>query len=134
MKKRLNIIMIIVMICIMFFPYIVSATELVVTQEGTKIADDLGLGDLNNYKGNGEEASKFVGKAEGILSFIQAVGVVLSVVWLIVIGLKYMLGSVEEKADYKKAMIPYLIGVALLFSVTTLPQIIYKFMQNLQNF
>ena len=130
MKKRFNIIMIIVMICIMFFPYIVSATELVVTQEGAKIADDLGLGDLNNYKGNGEEASKFVGKAEGILSFIQTIGVIISVIILIVIGIKYMLGSVEEKANYKNAMIPYLIGALLVFSVTTLPQIIYKFMQN----
>ena len=58
------------------------------------------------------------------------VGVILSVIILIVVGIKYMLGSVEEKADYKKSMIPYLIGAFMVFSVTTLPQIIYKFMEN----
>ena len=43
-----------------------------------------------------------------------------------VLGIKYMLGSVEEKADYKKAIIPYLIGMFLLVSVTTLPNLIYQ--------
>ena len=58
------------------------------------------------------------------------VGVILSVIILVMIGIKYMLGSVEEKADYKKSMIPYLIGALMVFSVTTLPQLIYKFIQN----
>lgn len=29
-----------------------------------------------------------------------------------------MVGSIEEKAEYKKSMIPYIIGVVLLFSVS----------------
>lgn len=130
MKNKLSFIFIIAIVCVMVFPYIVSATEIVVTQEITKVSTDLGLGDLNNYKGDGENATKFISKVEGILSIIQMVGVILSVTILVMIGIKYMLGSVEEKADYKKSMIPYLIGALMVFSVTTLPQLIYKFIQN----
>lgn len=130
MKNKLSFIFVIAIVCIIAFPYIVSATEIIVTQEVTKVSTDLGLGDLENYRGNGENATKFISKVEGILSLIQMVGVILSVIILIVVGIKYMLGSVEEKADYKKSMIPYLIGAFMVFSVTTLPQIIYKFMEN----
>jgi len=35
-----------------------------------------------------------------------------------------MMGSVEQKADYKKTMIPMLIGTVLLFTVTTIVGII----------
>ena len=48
-----------------------------------------------------------------------------------IIGIKYMLGSVEEKSEYKKTMIPYLIGAAIVFSGTTLPQIIYQLASNI---
>ena len=40
-----------------------------------------------------------------------------------------MLGSVEERADYKKTMIPYLIGAFMVFTVSLIPQIIFKFME-----
>ena len=58
-----------------------------------------------------------------ILSIINVVGVVVSVVILVIIGIKYMLGSVQEKAEYKQSMIPYLIGAVLLFSSSNLPAI-----------
>lgn len=39
-----------------------------------------------------------------------------------ILGIKYMLGSTEQKATYKKSMLPYLVGAVLLFggvSITT---------------
>ena len=42
-----------------------------------------------------------------------------------------MLGSVEERSEYKKSMVPYLIGAVLLFSGTAIPQIIYTLSHNL---
>ena len=42
-----------------------------------------------------------------------------------------MLGSVEEKAEYKQTIIPYLIGAALVFSGTTIPQILYQISKNI---
>lgn len=61
-----------------------------------------------------------------IINTISVIGVVLSVIVLIVLGLKYMMGSVSEKADYKKTMIPYLIGVVMVVAITQFLRIIAK--------
>lgn len=68
---------------------------------------------------------------EKILGFIQVVGVVVSVVMLMAIGIKFMVGSIEEKAEYKELLKPYLIGAFLVFSGTTIPQIIYQIAKNI---
>ena len=62
-----------------------------------------------------------------IVKILQTVGVVLSVIILIVLGIKYMMGSAEEKAEYKKSMMPYVIGAALIFAASALAQVIYNF-------
>ena len=62
-----------------------------------------------------------------IVAVLQTVGIVLSVVVLIVLGIKYMMGSAEEKADYKKSMLPYLVGAALIFAASAFAQVIYGF-------
>ena len=62
-----------------------------------------------------------------IVKILQTVGVVLSVIILIVLGIKYMMGSAEEKADYKKSMIPYLVGAILIFAASALAQVVYQF-------
>jgi len=70
-------------------------------------------------------------KVGGILGIINVVGVVCSVVIICIIGIKYMLGSVEEKAEYKKTMLAYLIGAMLLFSATTIPNILFNVGQSI---
>ena len=62
-----------------------------------------------------------------VVGILQTVGVVLSVIILIVLGIKYMMGSAEEKADYKKSMMPYIIGAALIFAASAFAQVIYGF-------
>ena len=66
-------------------------------------------------------------KIGNILGVINVIGIVSSVIILMIIGMKYMFGSVEEKAEYKKTMSMYLLGTLILFSASTLPNIIYKF-------
>ena len=62
-----------------------------------------------------------------LVGVFQAIGIVLSVVVLTVIGIKYLMGSAEEKADYKKSLIPYVIGAALVFTASVFAQSIYEF-------
>lgn len=73
--------------------------------------------------------ASLTGAASAVLTTIRAIGVVASVIILAIIGLKYMIGSVEEKAEYKKTMIPYIIGALLLFAGTQLVQYIYTAMK-----
>ena len=50
-----------------------------------------------------------------ITGVIKVVGVFAAVAILMIVGIRYMMGSAEEKAEYKKVMIPYVIGAILLF-------------------
>ena len=54
-----------------------------------------------------------------------------AVVILLVLGVKYLMGSAEEKAEYKKSMIPYIIGAILIFAATTVVNIVYNFANGL---
>ncbi len=62
-----------------------------------------------------------------IVGILQVVGIVLSVVVIIVLGIKYMLGSAEEKSEYKKSMLPYVVGAALIFAGSIFANVIYQF-------
>ena len=81
--------------------------------------------------GNAGSSEKLKVKAEKVLGIIQTVGIVISVIMLMVIGIKYILSSVEERADYKQTLMPYLIGAVLVFAGTTIPQIIYIIASNI---
>lgn len=68
-----------------------------------------------------------IDKIAPIIGAITTIGVIVSVVTLIVLGIKYMVGSIEEKAEYKKSMIPYLIGAFFVFAISTVVTIIMQF-------
>lgn len=76
---------------------------------------------------NIEGATGIATVGKKIVGVLQTVGIVLSVIILIVLGIKYMMGSAEEKADYKKSMMPYIVGAALIFSASAFAQVIYGF-------
>lgn len=65
-------------------------------------------------------AGKLKNMGNTIIGIVQFVGTFTSVIALIVIGIKYMTGSIEEKAEYKKTMVPYVIGAILVFATTNL--------------
>ncbi len=55
-----------------------------------------------------------------IIGVVQFIGSFASVIVLIVLGIKYMTGSLEERAEYKKTMVPYLIGAVFVFGITNI--------------
>ena len=62
---------------------------------------------------------------QALIGVLNAIGSGISVIILIAIGIKIMTSSVEERAEYKSAAIPYLIGAFILFAAPKLVQIIY---------
>lgn len=61
-----------------------------------------------------------------ILSILAIIGSGLSIIFLIILGIKYMLGSLEEKAEYKKTMMPYVIGAVLVFGASSIASIFFN--------
>lgn len=66
-------------------------------------------------------------KAGKIMGLIRNVAVVVGVIMLMVIGVKFMLGSAEEKAEYKKSLMPLVIGIVIVMMATTLVSFVYNF-------
>ena len=67
-----------------------------------------------------------------IIEVIKIVGVIVAVVCIILLGVKYMAGSVNEKAEFKKSMIPYLIGAVLSVSITQILGVIIEVITNVK--
>ncbi len=83
---------------------------------------------LNGANVNGTE--KITGLGNQLITILTIVGSVVSVIVLIVLGIKYMMGSAEEKAEYKKTMMPYIVGAALIFAASTIAGVLYSFLSN----
>lgn len=69
---------------------------------------------------------------QNIMGVIQVAGVVIAVIILMILGIKYMMGSAEEKAEYKKTMIPYIVGAILIFAASTIANVVYQFATGLK--
>ena len=85
--------------------------------------------DLNVYEPDPpleEDVSPLTDKVEILLGAIRNISVVVAVLTLMIIGVRYMLGSLEDKANYKTTMIPYVIGCVLAALGTTLVSFIYS--------
>ena len=78
-------------------------------------------------------SNKIENAASKVLAAITSVGIVTSIIIIAVLGIKYMLGSVEEKAEFKNDMIPYLIGACLLLGVTAFVKIFMQWGETISN-
>lgn len=91
-------------------------------------------GALDDYKVTDiKNANTLKKKANIIIGVLQAIGTVTSVIMLTVLGIKYMIGSIEEKAEYKKSMTLYVVGASTILVVSNLVAIIYNIAQGLNS-
>ena len=117
--KKIAIIAILVILTITSFTGIVNAT---IQPDDYKPSD---LDQTDYYK-----PFKMAGV---ILNAITVTGVVVAVITVMFLGIKYMVGSVEEKAEYKKTMMPILVGMILLFCTSTIVSIIWNVTETISN-
>ena len=118
-NKKILFLIIFILIIIFFIPCICHAIDL------------SGLGDLNGYGKINRSSPNFESKVGIVIGVVQVVGSLISVVCLIALGVKYMTGSVEEKAEYKKTLMPYFLGSIMVFGISNLLQIVYQIAINL---
>ena len=71
-------------------------------------------------------------KAKIIVSVIRGIGIVVSVVSLMIIGIREVTASAEEKSIIKQAMPGYILGAIMVFVITMIPTLIYNFSQGLK--
>ena len=107
---------------------ILLAVMLIATIAGTVYAKpniDTVINGVENG-GNNVNGTAIQNIGGNVVTIVQVVGIVIAIVILLVIGIKYMIGSAEEKAEYKKTMIPYIVGAVLIFAGTSIVRVIYS--------
>lgn len=84
------------------------------------------------------KSEKNVGLDEGVIkdlsntmyNILFVLGIVIAVIWGLVIAIKFITGSVEEKAEVKKTLIPYVAGCVVLFGAFTIWKIVVTILQS----
>lgn len=99
---------------------------IIVIVNSTMSYASMGQIDVNSVDINETKIDELKPMFKIILGFVQMIGSAISVIIIVVIGIKYIYSSIEEKAAYKQTMIYYVIGAILLFSAVNLMTMAYN--------
>ena len=111
--KLINILLMVVMICFTLSTAVSAKPDV----------DNI-VGKMDNATANGVDNVAQIGGQ--IADIITTVGIVVAVIVILILGIKYMMGSASEKAEYKKTMIPYVVGAVLILGGSAIVKIIFS--------
>ena len=117
--KALSVLMIVVMIVFACTNVFAVDIDTIMTQSKTAVSED-GATSMNKIGGT-------------IIGYVTSAAMVIAVVMVAVLGIKYMMGSVEEKAEYKKSFMPLIIGAVLVFGASAVAKIIISLSSTFTN-
>lgn len=123
--KKIGII-IITLILMLGSIYTTKSFAAYTSDSGTDWGGAINPGDFDPSKDAEDMPSEIQSKVNTAFTIVQIVGVVVSTVGASVLGIKYLLGSVEKKAEYKKTMIPYIVGIIFIACTPTILRLIYN--------
>ena len=86
------------------------------------------LSGINNPWGTNSQIRSAGNKVIGI---VWAVGGVASVIFLMMLGIRYMIASPDEKAQVKQQLIPFVFGAILTFGAINIIGIVGTFASNI---
>lgn len=113
MKKSIKVLSILMMIAILTMTIVAP-----VFANGSQV-------DVNSITVTYGDSTSMKNLAGKILGFIRNIAIVGGVVIIAILGVKYMMGSLEEKAEYKKSMIPLIVGIVVVMSATTIAKLLF---------
>jgi len=124
MKKYINIfkVMIILIVFINTF-FMLTITSFASDDSGGFLSEILGLG--KNFLNTGEkeyqtdkplDENALKVSSDYIYNVLLAIGIIAALIVGTIIGIKIIVGTVEEKAKIKEALVPYIIGCIVVFS------------------
>lgn len=108
---------------------LVIALALVAVLSQTCMATSYGdmINNIDQKAGDSSvDVSTLNSKAGDILKVIRNVAVIAAIIVITVLGIKYMMGSVEERAGYKKTFLPFIVGVILVAASATIATFLFQ--------
>lgn len=67
-----------------------------------------------------------------VYNILLMVGIIAAVIMGLFLAIKIMMGSVEEKAEYKQMLIPYIAGCVVVFGAFTIWRIVVELLNQTQ--
>ena len=122
MAKTMKILSIIIMIAMVF-------TVAFGTVSNAEVDSDAVVEGL--FTGGSADTTGIQGVGTNIVNIITTIGIIVAVIVLLILGIKYMTGSASEKAEYKKTMIPYLVGAILIFGASAIAKAVIAMTQSI---
>lgn len=111
MKTKLLAIILMIIVSIMFL--------------NTNIVHAAGLSDVitggdnfigaSSSSGVGIDTNKITDVSSMVYNILLTMGIIVAVVIAAILGIKFMIGSVEEKAQVKDSLVPFIIGCVVVF-------------------
>lgn len=116
MKKAINLISLIILL-------IVALSF--VTTNFTYANEEINVNTYNpsKYKNEyftPEDQNVVKGITENTAGYLAGAAVIISLIALIVIGIKYILGSTTEKVEYKKNLLPVVVGILIIVGISSI--------------
>ena len=105
----------IILISVFFIMIFISNNSFAMTP--TEITEGMSI--------SGAEIHQFEDAGGRIVGVIKVIGTCCSVGMLMVLGIKYMIGSTEEKAEYKKSFLIYILGAVIFFGIFSILDKLY---------
>lgn len=75
------------------------------------------------------DIGKLRGMSDTIYNFLLVIAIIIAVIVGLIIAIKFITGSVSEKAKIKETLIPYIAGCVVIFGAFTIWKLIIEIMK-----
>ena len=133
MKFKKNIIKILTIILIL----VISLMPNIAKANDVETIDDI-KGGASNFLAAGQTQNNPLNQetlknaSDMVYNILLAVGIIAAVIVGLIIGIKYMMGSVAQKAETKELLIPYIVGCVIIFGAFAIWKIAIELLNQTQ--
>ena len=79
-----------------------------------------------NAQGEAAELGSLKTTAAKIIKVLRNISAIVAVLVITILGIKYMIGSTEERAEYKKSFIPLIVGVVVVVAAASIASALFS--------
>lgn len=123
MKNKMKLISIVAVIMIVTFMLISTVYEVKASNSGSIID---GVNQAAGTADLGTTGDTLKDKAGTILAYIRNIAAIAGVIIISILGVKYIVGSVEQKAEYKKNFMPLIVGILIVVLATQIAKMLFS--------
>lgn len=79
-----------------------------------------------NANGESSEIGGLKTTAAKVIKALRNISAIVAVLVITILGIKYMIGSTEERAEYKKSFIPLIVGVVVVVAAASIASALFS--------